>query len=59
MTSHIAALPPLHDELTSSHGIVHDTPNALSVVFVMVNTAETFVSPGKIKDRLRSAPQPT
>ena len=53
MTAHIAALPRLHDELTSSHGIVHgDTPNALSVGFVMVNTSETFISPGKVKELL-------
>jgi hypothetical protein len=48
MTEHIKALPRLHDELTSSHGIVHgDTPNALSVGFVMVNTARSFISPGR------------
>jgi hypothetical protein len=48
MTEHGKALPRLHDELTSSHGIVHgDTPNALAVGFVMVNIAETFISPGR------------
>lgn len=48
MTAHIAALPRLHDELTSSHAIVHgDTHSALSVGFVMVNTATEFASPGK------------
>lgn len=49
MTAHIKALPRLHDELTSSHGIVHgDNPSALSVGFVMVNTSEAFISPGKV-----------
>lgn len=48
MTAHIAALPRLHDELTSSHAIVHgDTHSALSVGFVMINTATEFASPGK------------
>ncbi|MCO1658906.1 hypothetical protein [Pseudonocardia humida] len=48
MTEHIKALPRLHDELTSSHGTVHgDTPNALSIGFVMVNTADQFWSPGR------------
>jgi hypothetical protein len=46
MTAHVRALPRLHDELTSSHSIVHgDTPNALSVGFVMINMADRFVSP--------------
>ncbi|MET9269375.1 hypothetical protein [Kribbella sp. NPDC003557] len=46
MTAHIKALPRLYDELSSSHATVHgDNPNALAVGFVMVNVAETFVSP--------------
>lgn len=45
MTAHIRALPRLYDELTSSHSIVHgDNPNALSIGFVMINYAETFIS---------------
>lgn len=48
MTAHIAALPRLYDELTSSHSTVHgDNDNALAVGFVMVNRAEEFLSPGK------------
>lgn len=48
MTAHIKALPRLYDELTSSHATVHgDNANALAVGFVMVNLAETFLSPGK------------
>ncbi len=59
MTAHTAALPRLHDELTSSHSIVHgDTPNALSIGFVMVNTAETFVSPGKVRWNINERPAP-
>lgn len=47
MTAHIAALPRLYDELTSSHATVHgDSQNALAVGFVMINHAATFVSPG-------------
>lgn len=46
MTAHIKALPRLHDELASSHSIVHgDNPNALSIGFVMVNASDRFVSP--------------
>jgi hypothetical protein len=48
MTAHIAALPRLFDELTSSHSTVHgDNDNALAVGFVMVNHAEEFLSPGQ------------
>ncbi len=48
MTAHGKALPRLYDELTSSHATVHgDSQNALSVGFVMVNHAATFVSPGR------------
>jgi len=46
MTAHVKALPRLYDELTSSHSIVHgDNQHAMSVGFVMVNVANTFVSP--------------
>ena len=48
MTAHIRALPRLYDELTSSHATVHgDNANALAVGFVMINLADTFLSPGK------------
>lgn len=48
MTAHIKALPRLFDELTSSHSTVHgDNDNALAVGFVMVNLADTFISPGR------------
>lgn len=46
MTAHQKAGPRLYDELNSSHGIVHaSSANALAVGFVMVNAADTFVSP--------------
>ncbi|MPZ84011.1 MAG: hypothetical protein GEV28_27905 [Actinophytocola sp.] len=48
MTAHIKALPRLHDELTSSHATVHgDNPNALAIGFVMINYADTFISPDR------------
>lgn len=57
MTAHIKALPRLYDELTSSHSIVHgDSHNALSVGFVMVNHAETFLSPGRNQRALADYP---
>ncbi|WP_203433087.1 hypothetical protein [Jiangella asiatica] len=46
MTAHVRALPRLYDELTSSHATVHgDNTNALAIGFVMVNLAESFISP--------------
>ena len=48
MTAHIRALPRLYDELTSSHSTVHgDNVNALAIGFVMINLADSFVSPGR------------
>ena len=48
MTAHIRALPRLYDELTSSHSTVHgDNVNALAVGFVMINLADSFISPGR------------
>jgi hypothetical protein len=53
MTEHSKAGPRLYDELNSSHGIVHaSSANALAVGFVMINAAETFVSPDRNR-RLR------
>lgn len=55
MTEHSKAGPRLYDELNSSHGIVHASSNqALAVGFVMINVAETFISP----DRNRSPGEP-
>lgn len=48
MTAHQKARPRLYDELNSSHLTVHGASNqALAVGLVMVNAAETFISPGK------------
>lgn len=48
MTAHVKALPRLHDELTSSHSTVHgDNPSALAIGFVMINSADRFISPDK------------
>ncbi len=48
MTAHVRALPRLYDELTSSHATVHgDNGDALAIGFVLVNMADTFISPGR------------
>jgi len=48
MTAHVRALPRLYDELTSSHATVHgDNNDALAIGFVLVNIADSFVSPGR------------
>jgi len=48
MTAHIAALPRLYDELNSSHAAIHGSSDlATAVGFVMVNVADTFVSPDR------------
>jgi hypothetical protein len=47
MTAHQKAQPRLYDELSSSHAIVHGaSSHALAVGLVLVNTADTFISPG-------------
>jgi hypothetical protein len=46
MTAHSKARPRLYDELNSSHLTVHGaSAQALAVGLVMINAAETFVSP--------------
>lgn len=48
MTAHVKARPRLYDELASSFQTIHgDTANALAAAFVMINTADEFLSPGK------------
>lgn len=50
MTAHVRALPRLHDELDSSHAMVHgNSERALAVGFVMVNAGPTFLSPDNNK----------
>lgn len=47
MTEHGKAAPRLHDELDSSHSMVHGAAeNAIAVGLVMINAADSFVSPG-------------
>lgn len=46
MTAHQRALPRLYDELNSSHLTVHGaTDQAIAAGFVMVNSAEDYLSP--------------
>ncbi|HVV77126.1 MAG TPA: hypothetical protein VHC43_13930 [Mycobacteriales bacterium] len=46
MTAHIKALPRLFDELNSSHDTVHgENDGTIAAGFVMINAAETFISP--------------
>lgn len=46
MTAHQRALPRLYDELNSSHLTTHGAAgDAIAAGFVMVNAADTFVSP--------------
>jgi hypothetical protein len=46
MTAHTRARPRLYDELNSSHLTVHGASRqALAVALVMVNAAQTFISP--------------
>lgn len=48
MTAHQKARPRLHDELTSSHQTIHgDNTDAIAAAIVLVNAAETFLSPDK------------
>ncbi|MEO5957985.1 MAG: hypothetical protein ABIZ49_11805, partial [Opitutaceae bacterium] len=55
MTEHGKALPRLHDELASSHQTIHgDTGSAIAAGFVMINCAETFVSPDRNRKRVRN-----
>lgn len=51
MTEHVKARPRLYDELNSSHLTVHgSSADAIAVGFVMVNSASTFSSPGRLGD---------
>jgi hypothetical protein len=46
MTEFGKARPRLYDELNSSHLTIHgDTNSAIAAGFVMINIAETFISP--------------
>lgn len=54
MTEHVKALPRLYDELASSHQTVHgDTQGAIAAGYVMINCADTFISPDRHRQRVR------
>lgn len=54
MTEHSKALPRLHDELASSHQTIHgDTGGAIAAGFVMINCADSFISPDRNRKRVR------
>ena len=56
MTEHVKARPRLYDELASSFATIHgDTSSAIAAAFVMINCAETFVSPGRNKGAPKKA----
>lgn len=57
MTAFLKARPRLKDELTSSHQTIHgDNEHAIAAGLVLVNCAETFVSPDLNKHPLSSVP---
>lgn len=57
MTAHQKARPRLHDELTSSHQTIHgDNSDAIAAAIVLINAAETFVSPDKNEWDLSTIP---
>jgi hypothetical protein len=54
MTEHSKALPRLHDELSSSHQTIHgDTGGAIAAGYVLINCADTFVSPDRNRRKIR------
>ncbi len=54
MTEHVKAQPRLHDELASSHTTIHgDTNGAIAAAFVMINCADSFVSPDRNRQKVR------
>jgi hypothetical protein len=58
MTAHQRALPRFYDELNSSHATVHGaTDQAIAVGFVMVNIAESYLSPDLNKKNRASDPE--
>jgi hypothetical protein len=58
MTAHQRALPRLYDELNSSHLTVHGAhDSAIAAGFVMINGAETFLSPDLNKKNRVLAPE--
>ncbi|PYF13154.1 hypothetical protein C8J30_101541 [Rhodobacter viridis] len=57
MTEHVKARPRLFDELNSSHLTIHGaTDEAIAVGLVVVNFADSFISPGKAPDASGARP---
>jgi hypothetical protein len=55
MTEHIKALPRLHDELASSYQTIHgDTGGAIAAGFIMINCADSFISPKRNRKRIKA-----
>ncbi len=55
MTEHSKALPRLHDELSSSHQTIHgDTGGAIAAGYILINCADTFVSPDRNRRKIRA-----
>jgi hypothetical protein len=55
MTEHSKALPRLHDELSSSHQTIHgDTGGAIAAGYVLINCADTFISPDRNRKKIRA-----
>lgn len=55
MTEHSKALPRLHDELSSSHQTIHgDTGGAIAAGYVLINCADTFISPDRNRRKIRA-----
>jgi hypothetical protein len=54
MTEHGKAIPRLHDELSSSHQTIHgDTGGAIAAGAVVINCADSFISPDRNRKRVR------
>lgn len=55
MTEHQKARPRLFDELASSFQTIHgDTNSAIAAAFVMINCANSFVSPDRNRKKVRA-----
>lgn len=55
MTEHVKAQPRLFDELASSFQTVHeDTSSAIAAAFVLINSAESFISPDRNRKKVRA-----
>ncbi len=55
MTEHVKAQPRLYDELASSFQTINgDTGSAIAAAFVMINCADSFVSPKRNLKRVRN-----